>query len=368
MDKDFVDLDLKPQAMGDTLANNVPVIDVSALIADPVSSRAVNAIDAIARACEEWGFFQVTGHGIPAQRIERVWSAVRAFFAQPVNEKEKILRTRDNPWGYYNNELTKNQRDRKEVFDYTVTGVDPIYQATNRWPSNPPQFRAVMEQHLADSTAVSLKLLRGFCLGLGLAPDFMEADFRDNHTGFMRLNYYPVEDPMSGRETPHLETADKGVHHHTDAGALTLLLQDEHSGLEAQTNYGSWEAVDPIPGTFVVNTGELLQMVPHNYFIATPHRVMNRESATRYSSAYFYSPDLLTRLDPLPIDAKYIEKARQSDRHRSEGLMASRAEMQTGVSGMDSHQRQEVFGERYWQRWIRSYPEIARKYYPEHVT
>ena len=73
-------------------------------------------------------------------------------------------------------------------------------------------------------------------------------------------------------------------------------------------------------------------------------------------------------LDPLPIRAEYIAKAGQSERHRSEGLMASRAEMQRGISGMKSQHRHAIFGERYWQRWIRSYPEIARRYYPEHVS
>ena len=68
-----MDLDLKPQATGDALAHSVPVIEISGLVADPSSTSAVQAIDAIARACEEWGFFQVTGHGIPAQRINHVW-------------------------------------------------------------------------------------------------------------------------------------------------------------------------------------------------------------------------------------------------------------------------------------------------------
>ncbi len=194
-------------------------------------------------------------------------------------------------------------------------------------------------------------------LSLGLDENHMEIVFGENPSPYTKLIRYP-----------QTVAGGQGVGTHKDSGFLTLLLQDDQPGLEAQTNYGSWEAVDPIPGTFVVNTGELLQMVTHNYFIATPHRVVNRNSATRYSSAYFYSPDLTTRLDPLPISAEYIEKARQSERHRSEGLMASRAEMQSGVSGMESQHRHEIFGERYWQRWIRSYPEIARKFYPEHVT
>jgi hypothetical protein len=32
---------------------------------------------------------------------------------------------------------------------------------------------------------------------------------------------------------------------------------------------------------------------------------------------------------------------------------------------MASRARPAVFGEKYWQRLVRSYPEIARKFYPE---
>ena len=84
----------------------------------------------------------------------------------------------------------------------------------------------------------------------------------------------------------------------------------------------------------------------------------------RYSSAFFYSPDLNTALDPLPIDARFIEQARCSERHCGEGLMASRAEMAAGMGGMQSQLRPRVFGEKYWQRWVRSYPDIAAKFYP----
>ena len=65
------------------------------------------------------GFFQVINHGVHDDVFEQVREQTRAFFALPAEQKEKVLRTGDNPWGYYNNELTKNQRDKKEVFDYT---------------------------------------------------------------------------------------------------------------------------------------------------------------------------------------------------------------------------------------------------------
>ncbi len=151
---------------------------------------------------------------------------------------------------------------------------------------------------------------------------------------------------------------------HKDSGFLTLLLQDENSGLEAQANDNSWFSVAPVAGSLVVNMGELLQIMTQNYFIATPHRVRNAASSERFSSAFFYSPDLRCKLDPLPIPKKYRQQVARSSRHSSEGLMASKAEMARGVSGMASAHQTAIFGDQYWQRWVRSYPNIAARFYP----
>lgn len=52
----------------------------------------------------------------------------------------------------------------------------------------------------------------------------------------------------------------RGVGAHTDFGALTLSLQDEVGGLavpDKQT--GSWHAVAPIKGAYVVKAGDLMR-------------------------------------------------------------------------------------------------------------
>jgi len=295
----MTDSDLDKAPVAGRGADGVPVIDIAELVAggrDP----ALESIGAIARAAERWGFFQVVNHGIDKALIRNVWLEASNFFAQPMKDKEAILRDRENPWGYYNNELTKNQRDRKEVFDFTDDGRDPVYDEENRWPAGLARFRDVLSSYRRATAELSLTLLEAMCAGLGLAPDYLNAHFTPQHTGFSRLNYYPVGDPLAGRtDVEHQAEADLGIHHHTDAGALTVLLQDGVGGLQVY-NDGLWYDVPPVEGALVINTGDMMQVWSNDRYRAAMHRVLASNEIERYSIPFFYNPMAGTVVEPLP--------------------------------------------------------------------
>jgi len=233
------------------------------------------------------------------------------LFESPLEDKLEILRSKENPWGFYNNELTKNQRDKKEVFDFTRAGVDPIYHQQNRWPRQLPAFEPTMMAYLDACSGLALKLLEAFCLGLDLPADFMRRDFAGNHTGFVRLNYYPVKDPMAGLSMEHQRLADLGIHHHTDAGALTVLLQDEVSGLQVYRD-GFWYDIPTLEGAMVINTGDMMQVWSNDIYQAAIHRVLAMESAERYSIPFFFNPAADCKVSPLPsvVDADHPARYR----------------------------------------------------------
>lgn len=302
-------LDAYPVATSGDVAQQVPVIDIAAVVQDASGAEARDAINEIAAACRDWGFFQVRNHGVSAQLIRETWSQTRAFFTQPIAVKEQILRTRENPWGYYNNELTKNQRDKKEVFDYTTEGPDPIYQAENRWPEMSPEFVTTMQAYRDACTNLGLSLLEAFCVGLDLPADYMRIDFARYHTGFVRLNYYPVKDPMRASNVAHLPVADLGVHHHTDAGALTVLLQDNVGGLQVFKD-GFWHNVAPIEDALVINTGDMMQVWSNDIYQAPIHRVLAMDARDRFSIPFFFNPSAATTVDPLPTVVNDARPAR----------------------------------------------------------
>ncbi len=292
---DTQDLDKHPVADAGNLDSLVPTIDIGDLDVD----RASGAIEAIARACSDWGFFQVVNHGIDQEMIDNVWRDARLFFGQSIDDKQSILRSRENPWGYYNIELTKNKRDKKEVFDFTTEGADPIYDAENRWPSFIEGFRATMLDYLEACTILSHRLLQAFCLGLDLPADYLKENFAPEHTGFIRLNYFPVSDPAAGTATQDLPDSGFGIHHHTDAGALTVLLQDDVGGLQVHRN-DRWHDVLPVEGALVINTGDMMQVWSNDAYRAPNHRVLAMINRDRYSIPFFFNPAANARVSPLP--------------------------------------------------------------------
>jgi isopenicillin N synthase-like dioxygenase len=250
------------------MIENVPVIDIAEL--DSPASLA-----AIDRACRDWGFFQVTGHGIEPALLRNIFEVSREFFAQPAEEKQRIRRDADNPWGYYDKELTKNQQDC--------------------WPSGQLRlrFEPIVRAYYANCRTLGLRLLSAMASNLGVNASYMARGFADSHTSFLRLNYYPQCTLAASAERLF------GVGEHTDAGALTLLLQDDQPGLEVCRD-GQWHLVEPTPGALVINVGDMIQVWSNDRYRAALHRVVTNPSGDRYSVPFFLSPSYETTYAPLP--------------------------------------------------------------------
>jgi isopenicillin N synthase-like dioxygenase len=289
------DLDQHPTAESLQIYDSVPVIDVGSL----VTGSSEFAVTELAKAAREWGFFQIVNHGIPQKLVDAVTELTQKFFQLPTAEKSEVMRRRGSPWGYYNNELTKNQRDKKEVFDYTTEGADPVYGASNQWPDSDNRFKEVMVEYLEECTSLSVRLVDAFAVGLGLEPSALTHLVAPQHTGFMRLNYYPVADPLADQQdAAGLDGADLGVHHHTDAGILTVLLQHQVSGLQVHKN-GVWHNILPADGALVINTGDMMQVLSNDLYRAPVHRVLAMDECDRLSVPFFLNPSASAVIEPV---------------------------------------------------------------------
>ncbi|HMB73042.1 MAG TPA: 2-oxoglutarate and iron-dependent oxygenase domain-containing protein, partial [Gammaproteobacteria bacterium] len=118
----------------------IPVVDIDR-IGDP------DTLDALDEACREWGFFQIVNHGIDEDVLAEILAHARAFFRLPLEEKRAISRTAENSWGFFDNELTKNTRDWKQIFDYGPQEGDA---RRPQWPATLPDFcPSVLEYYAA---------------------------------------------------------------------------------------------------------------------------------------------------------------------------------------------------------------------------
>jgi isopenicillin N synthase-like dioxygenase len=271
----------------------IPVIDLAGL-ASSAEARA-RAGREMVLAAQSVGFFYVRNHAIPAPLIEEVFALAAAFFAEPVARKEAVAVNAGHR-GFIRMGEAKMaslaRPDLKESFVWGLDAADPAEGIPpNRWPDFLPAMRPVLRDFFDAGNALGWDMLRALATALGIAPDsFVRAIDRPISRG--SIIHYPPQPPELGAE-------QFGVSTHTDYGCLTLLCQDETGGLQVQGAGGAWLTAHPIPGTFVVNIGDLLARWSNDRFRSTPHRVVNRSGRTRFSTAIFVDPNRDTLITPV---------------------------------------------------------------------
>ncbi|KAK9817991.1 hypothetical protein WJX72_005406 [[Myrmecia] bisecta] len=276
-----------------TSSIQVPVIDAGSCFAPDGPQPSAELSRQIREACEQWGFFQLINHGVSPAYLQRQHEASGTFFSLPLDLKLQCKRSADNARGYFNDELTKQVLDLKEGFDF---GHKPhpelpddhphnrTLDGCNRWPGGQDDFKAIMTEYYEEMARVSFRLLEIMCMGLGLPPTALHHFFQGAHTSFLRLNYYP---PVSAQQAQ--QQLKLGINPHKDAGFLTVLVQDDVPGLQVYHDR-QWHTVQPIPGAFVINVGDMCQVLTNDKFNAPLHRVVAPAGRERYSAPFFFNP------------------------------------------------------------------------------
>ena len=275
--------------------------------AKSVSLPIVEASDAKAllQACESGGMFYLTGHGIAEDFLEQVLEDTRLFFDQSEESKQAIhIKNSSNHRGWG---MLKNYRDWREQIHIGVeahaeqSGSGPAYQGLwgpNQWPSE--HYKTTMLTYMAAVEKLSHRLLRQLAQELGKPEDFFTA--RMSPAPYLLIKaiaYLPQPDAANKENTK------TGVPAHCDWSWLTLLLQDDVGGLEAQDKNGDWHEIKPLKGSLVVNTGELLEIESGGTIRANPHRVVNeRIDRRRFSVPMFINAALDATIYPAGEFAK----------------------------------------------------------------
>jgi isopenicillin N synthase-like dioxygenase len=314
--------------MCNTSEQDIPVISLSDYETDDDPAL----VESVAKACSEYGFFHLAGHGIAPQLIEQLRTkAFRYFQEVPLEQKKLRKRTASNARGFFDDEYTKRKLDWKQAVDLGVPasrdwslpddcdsnrrGLDGVNQFPDEdeAPGFRDSFTSYFDACSVTADRVARIMARGIMSG-SRSSSFLD-DLKREHTSYLRLNYYPPTDQ---------DPAPLGISPHKDAGFLTLLLADEdcHSlqvwlprnlmDRDADDAAYHWHTVRPVPGCLVVNTGDMAQLWSNGRYQAVLHRVLSHATQQRLSAPFFYNPPYHTWMRPVVTcsqqDAEQVEK------------------------------------------------------------
>jgi len=280
----------------------------------------------IADACSEFGFFQVTSHGIPLDLVKEYSRQCRLYFGLSHDVKKQWKKNEGNSRGFFDDELTKQRRDWKEALDFGVPGTrdwsvddedcsNRCLDGWNQFPSEKvlPNFRSTVTRYFDECSHLSDRIAILMAKGIGQSEtmSFLQ-NLRENHSSYLRVNYYPICDDSATEEKKGGEYDAEhplGISPHCDAGFLTVLLQDDdcHS-LQVRTKDEQWITVRPIPGALTINTGDMAQIWSNGRYKAPLHRVLTNKNKVRYSAPFFYNPSYQEKVEPLITDNYEEEK------------------------------------------------------------
>ena len=266
----------------------IPTLDISDFPGKP------DFVEAFGKGYEAFGFCGVVGHGISNQTIDEAYVAMRAFFALPIQVKQKYTIGPGGARGYtrFGVETAKNSAypDLKEFWQVgREIPADCARHASlfdNVWPSEVELFQARMYRLFEALESLGRRILGVLALYLQLPADYFD-DKIDMGNSILRALHYP---PIEARETPSLRAAP-----HEDINLITLLVGSEESGLEVRSRAGHWIPVQCAPCTIVVNIGDMMQRLTNHVLPSTTHQVVNSVEAyrgeSRYSIPFFCHPN-----------------------------------------------------------------------------
>jgi isopenicillin N synthase-like dioxygenase len=280
------------------------------------------------------GFIYLKNHGIPSATLEKVFQSSTEFFARPVEQKDTLRwTTPESNRGYVAHGREKvtqlGDKDAVEALraqnpdlkESMEIGKEDESGVPNKWPdkidSKGVAFTHTMQDFFETCKILHIQVMRSIALGLGLKEDFFDS-YTDGGDNTLRLLHYPavakelfIKNKDQVRAGEHSDYGDISnipwIMILTSQGSITLLFQDDRGGLQVRSPKNTHVDVPPIPGTVVINAGDLLARWSNDKIKSTLHRVVEPPSTSevekypaRYSIAYFCNPNFDKFIDAIP--------------------------------------------------------------------
>lgn len=284
----------------------IPILDLQDALT-PGAPRSAEVARQLREAATASGFFYVRNHGVDAALIDAQFAIARQLLELPLARREALSMHKSPIFRGFENigDQTLDAAMKPDLKESFYCGMDwpadhpyvlAHYQTygPSQWPEEVPGAKTQSETYIDAMNTLSVRLMQLMALSLNLPEDYFDAACHDPMVT-LRMIRYPA----------HPEDADErtfGAGAHTDWGAITVLLQDMHGGLEVQMPDASWVKATPMAGTFVVNLGDMIPRWTNGLYHSNPHRVRNSHSGgqPRFSVPFFYEPNYLAPIVAVP--------------------------------------------------------------------
>jgi isopenicillin N synthase-like dioxygenase len=294
-----------PQITLESLRNapseEFPVIDLGDYVRGVAGAR-----EAVGRqirdALENIGFLLVVNHGIDAALIDGIADMARRFHALPLEQKLPLATDSGGSNGFTGylasggyairtSQLNANDQpdlnaaffmDRERAPDDPEVLAGKLFRAPNKWPADLPGFREFLLRYWDALEGFSRSLLPAFAAALELPPDYFDRAFDDAQC-VLRLSHFP---PVAYRDNQF------GLAPHTDANFFTVLPQANVEGLYIRPRGRSWLRAPRMPGSLIINSGDMCRRWTNDRFLSTEHLAVNLSDGDRYSTPFFYTPHI----------------------------------------------------------------------------
>lgn len=292
----------------------LPVLDISDYLRNSNNDPAHTFVNQLRETCHGPGFFYLVGHGIDQQSNLSALDVANQFFALPDSEREALAIGQSAGFRGYTllkNERTNGRVDWRDQIDVgpeepapDITPDDPPWarlRGPNQWPAALPDMANTISSWMEQVEPIGLALMRALASGLGQPANYFDLKMTPKPYTRVKIIRYPAQ-PESGG-------SGQGLGLHNDTGLITLILQDSIPGLQVMSE-GELIDVEPVPGAFVVNLGEMMQAATSGYLKATKHQVVSPPPGQqRISIAYFVNPRLDARFEAVELPAELASEA-----------------------------------------------------------
>ncbi len=277
----------------------IPVLDLG-----DFTGRRDAFTTALGEAYREYGFAGITGHGIDDDLIESAYARFREFFALPETTKRRYHQPGGGGKRGYTGFGVEQAKDHdvpdlKEFWHVgrEIDGVNPHPDILlpNLWPDEVEGFREASLALYGALDKLGQRMLSAIALDLGLPADWFADQVNRGNSILRPIHYPPIRDAVPGAVR---------AARHEDINLITLLIGSREQGLEVLNKRGEWVPVTTLPGTIIVNVGDMLQRLTNHVYTSTTHQVVNPpgDAATksRYSIPFFLHPNPDFVIETLP--------------------------------------------------------------------